>query len=121
MKFYYQDKLVRTSKNHIYTHAVIDQATNKLIGCRSTKEAAEAVKSSEISRYRTDINNCKRAIKEYEAGKSYYFVKIAGRSCPIKFGSKTPKDFEEYIKSDEANIERVTKDWIVVELEAREK
>lgn len=43
MKFYYKGKLIRTSKTHNYTHAVVREKENGEIGlwgCSSTYEGA---------------------------------------------------------------------------------
>ena len=47
MKFYYDGELIRTSKTHTYTHAVVAPAAPQLMnrwvvfGCRSSLEGAE--------------------------------------------------------------------------------
>ena len=44
MKFYYKGHLMRTSKNHHYTHAVIrhnEDGTITCMGCSSSKQGAE--------------------------------------------------------------------------------
>lgn len=124
MKFYYNGKLVRTSKAHVYTHAVIDQASGSLKGCRSNKDAALSIISSQISRYETDIKNCEIAIKALKAGKSYYVVKERGRSYPIRFKDiedPTVDGYTKWIELDKKRIEYIRENWKVVELEAREK
>lgn len=39
-KFYYNGKLIRTSENHHYTHAVFD-GNGKLVGCRGSLALAQ--------------------------------------------------------------------------------
>lgn len=43
MKFYYKGQLIRTSKNHHYTHAIIIVEDNefKCVACSSSRELAE--------------------------------------------------------------------------------
>ena len=120
MKFYYEGKLIRTSKNHVYTHAVIDMASGKLIGCRASEDAARSVISSEISSYKTGIKNTQSMQKAIEQGKRMYRVTEGRRSCymPIDSGD-TLERCREWIEYREKAIERIRKDWKVVELEAR--
>lgn len=120
MKFYYEGKLVRTSKNHIYTHAVIDVTTGSLKGCRANEDTAYSIITSHIKACELGIKNSEAAIKALEAGKSGYFIKEGRCSYFHKFGKENTK--ERYIKSikwNEEEIERVQKNWKVVELEAR--
>lgn len=124
MKFYYNGKLVRTSKNHIYTHAVIDQTTGDLKGCRANKDTALSIISSEISRIEKQIKSCEIAIKALKAGKSYYVVRERGGSYPIRFKdchNPTVEGFTDYIEDYKKRIESIRENWKVVELEARVK
>lgn len=124
MKFYYNGKLVRTSKNHVYTHAVIDQKNESLKGCRANKDTALSIISSEISRIEKEIKDCKTAIKALEAGKSYYVIKERGHSYPIRFkdvNDPTVERYTKWIEEYNQTIEYIRKNWIVVELEAIEK
>lgn len=56
MKFYFDGELIRTSKTHHYTHAVVlptkPGATNKwdALGCRATLESAQALLAQERRR-----------------------------------------------------------------------
>ena len=56
MKFYFDGELIRASKTHHYTHAVVIQtkpgATNKwdALGCRSSLESAQALLAQERRR-----------------------------------------------------------------------
>lgn len=46
MKFYYKGQLMRTSKNHHYTHAVIrhnEDGTITCMGCSSSEQGAEKI------------------------------------------------------------------------------
>lgn len=120
MKFYYNGNLVRTSKNHIYTHAVVNTVSGKAIGCRANKENAEAIISSEIAQYERGIKNCESAIKALQSGKSGYYSKDGRRSWFCKFDpDRTVSDYEEWIESRRNRIEEIKATWKVVELEAR--
>lgn len=46
MKFYYNGQLIRTSKNHHYTHAVVKVTEKGVIcyGCSSTEKGAEKLR-----------------------------------------------------------------------------
>lgn len=120
MKFYYNGELIRTSKNHIYTHAVIDTLKNECKGCRANKQTAESIISSEISRLEKEITECKSAIKALGQGKRYYVVKMCRRSYPIYFEKNdTVEKYEDHIKWYINKIEEIKATWKVVELEAR--
>ena len=121
MKFYYNGKLMRTSKNHVYTHAVV--ANGNCLSCSSTFEGAKKVIYSEISHYerviQTELNK-KDALEKGLAG--YWDV-----SEKKKYWMKIEKDNERYtvewadnaIKCFQDRIEEINLTWQVVELEAR--
>ena len=118
MKFYYNGQLVRTSKNHEYTHAVIDMSNGNLEGCRANKETAESIISSEISRVSKSIQNHKNELKAIEQGKKMYRVKEGRRNywMPI---TRTAEQVKKNIEWCENYIKKVEANWKVVELEAR--
>lgn len=121
MKFYYNGKLIRTSKNHIYTHAVINNTTGALIGCRKSLELAEAIKTGEINRYYHAIAEQEAAIKALKAGKKGIWLKDGRHSWYKEFTDKhTVEYFEECIESLKRSIEYFSENWEIVELEARE-
>lgn len=119
MKFYYNGQLVRTSKNHEYTHAVIDTTDGKAVGCRVGEDKAQAIISTEVSQTQRSINNCKNAIKAMEQGKSGYYYKDGRRTYYCKFGTRTADDYRERIEWLESYIDRINATWKVVELEVR--
>lgn len=124
-KFYYNGKLIRTSANHIYTHAVIKGEKNGkylVEGCRSTKEAAEQIITAKISSLNIKIKDCKNAVKALKAGESGYSYTFKNRTYFNKFTpDRTVEYYEERIEMINLNIEEVKNNWKVVELEAREK
>lgn len=121
MKFYYNGKLVRTSKNHEYTHAVIDITNNACVGCRVGADKAEAIIRGEISATERSIANCKTAIKALENGKSGFHAKEGrGRTWYHKFTtSDTVEKYNRSIEQLKGYIDRINATWQVVELEAR--
>ena len=120
MKFYYGDKLVRTSKNHIYTHAVIDMSDNNAcLGCRASKETAEAIITTAIHAKENGIKECKTALKALEAGKKGYWVRERGHSYPIYFKDRKADYYIDWMESCKESIKRINENWVVVELEAR--
>lgn len=120
MKYYYNGQLIRTSKNHIYTHAVIDITDNGCVGCRADEDKAEAIIRTEISATKRSIENCKSAIKALESGKDGYFVKEGRRTWFNRFTStSTVERYSEAIERLNAYIDRINTTWRVVELEAR--
>lgn len=118
MKYYYQGKLIRTSKNHIYTHAVIDISTMKVIGCRGSLEKAESLLTSEINYIIRGIENAKNKLNSFKAGKSKYGWK-EGRNT--WYASFKPTDTEESllkaIKNNEEYLETVKQNYKIIELE----
>lgn len=119
MKYYYNDKLVRTS-DRTYTHAVINMETGECLSCRANKAGAEQEISSRIARERTGIENCSSAIKALNRGLNYYFPKIGRRSYRERLHSEdTIEYFEKWIRTYNERIERIQNTLIVVELEAR--
>ena len=120
MKFYYNGQLVRTSKNHEYTHAVIDITDNGCVGCRVGKDNAEAIIRSEISQTEKSIANCLSAIKALEGGKDGFFYKEGRRTWYSKFSkSQTVEYYRGRIEHLSNYIDRINTTWQVVELEAR--
>ena len=84
MKYYYNDKLVRTS-DHTYTHAVISTVSGEVIACRNGLENAEAAKKQELN------NRFGRRIKYYEAelaaakkGQDYFYDETVCRGRGFK-------------------------------------
>ena len=116
MKFYYNGKLMRTSKTHTYTHALLTE-TGTLRSCHGSREAAEKELRALISQHETNIDDCKRAIKAIEKGQTYYFAGHRQQyKCSLK--GKTIEHYEEWIEKYKRIIAFFEKHQIV-ELEAR--
>lgn len=121
MKFYYNGKLIRTSKNHIYTHAVINKETGKLIGCRKSLDLAEAIKTEQINRFYHGIATHEAEIEALKAGKKGIWLKDGRHSWYKDFTEiHTVEYFEECIESLKRSIKNVSENWEIVELEAIE-
>ena len=120
-RFYYNGELIRTSKDHTYTHAALNINTGKCYGCSSTYKGAQANIDRMISGYRTGIENSKLAIKALEKGARGYWVKIGGGRSYFErfFKEDTIESFEEYIKACEDKLDWIAENLRVVELEMR--
>lgn len=125
MKFYYNDKLVRTSKTHDYKYAIISKKGDCL-SCHGTLESAQKEFRRQISELETSIADDKKIITALEKGKTAVDLKICRRWCRI---SLKGKNFDGSDRADPATwqeeIERSLKriEWLntrkIVELEAR--
>ena len=71
MKFYYNGKLVRTSKNHEYKYGILSSEGGSVTSCHATYEAAYKELQRRPGEIRTNIEITKEALKELEKGKSY--------------------------------------------------
>ena len=122
MKFYYNGQLIRTSKNHEYTHAILDEK-GICQGCRTSKQACQSYINTEINRCRQEIENDERCIKALQEGKSGYYYKDGRKTWYSKFEKgnnwHTVEFREENIKFLQARIEIMESKWQVVELEQR--
>lgn len=120
MKFCCNGKLVRTSKNHVYTHAVINIETGSVIVCRASKESAESFIATEINTCERGIANARAGLKAFKAGKSYYYIKY-GRKNWREFicNTDTEKTFTDWMERFEERKKNVIANWRVVKLEAK--
>ena len=122
MKFYYNDKLIRTSKTHEYKYALIS-GTGKCVTCSASRERAEAELASWINRYNDKIQNYKNIIHAIETGASHYNAIDGRKTYRVKLDGKnneahTLDGAKEYLEGSTARLEEI-KSWKVVELEAR--
>jgi hypothetical protein len=118
MKFYYNGKLIRTSKTHEYKYAVI--ANDECLTCSATMDGAQKFINRYINERKDEIKTCENIIRAIEAGaKSFYAV--YGRTtehCKLR-EHHTIADTKERIEICKKAIERMTTSWKVVEIEAR--
>lgn len=117
MKFYYEGALIRTSKSHHYTHAVL-APNGKAISCSSSREGAEKVKQSEINNWGRIVENHRSAIKAIEAGQKYYSFKEGNRTTKAHVNG-TLESYERALREAEKAVE-IVRSYKVVELEARD-
>lgn len=111
MKYYIDDKLVRTS-DRTYTHAVL--SGEAVIACCGSHKLAIKEMNRRIGEWNSRITSCKKAIAAIEAGKKKYWIKV-GR---MDYCCTVDQSREEYEK-DIANYERCKEGYSVRELEAR--
>lgn len=125
MKFYYNGKLMRTSKNHDYKYAIIwDDET--LGSCHSSLEAAQKEFRRPISEAESAIADDLRAIKALQNGKTYYDTKVCRRWYRVNLKGKDALGrsmnevsyWENCIERHKRHIEKL-KTRKIVELEAR--
>lgn len=112
MKFYIDGKLVRTSKTHDYTHALMWH--DSVISCHGSYEQAVKALNRKIAERNYDIENNRAAIKAIDEGRTNYLWKF-GRE---RWQAKVSEPRENY----EATIVRLKEcitHYHVRELEAR--
>lgn len=115
-KYYYEGKLIRTSKNHIYTHAIINTETGGCTSCHSSKELAEKAKAALVARYKDDdIELLEKAIRN---GKSFFIVSVCrGHYAKIPVQGRTLEDCTRYREENRKNRERILNNFKIVEVE----
>lgn len=122
MKYYYKGQLIRTSKNHKYTHAVIQIAKDggfACIACSSSKDGAEKSKRKEASYYEQRVANNEAAIKAIEAGKNGYYYKDGRHTGYYKFEKdNTIEYYKSCLEDNKRTLDRIN-GWEIVELEEK--
>ena len=121
MKYYYNGKLIRTSKRE-YTHAIINKEDGGLYGCRKNYDLAKKFKDGEINQCRKYIEECKQAICTLKNGKTkmrvrvnnnYSFIyKLSGKELTLEY-------WEKKIEHLTKEMKELNEKMIIVELEAR--
>ena len=121
MKFYYNGQLIRTSKTHHYTHACISIKDGKIVcqGCSSTRVGAEKVKNDAVTRIENAVFSYRARIEAMKAGKNGYYNRRHEWISLKSLGKWTVEDVEGFLESDLATLERIKKEWIIVEIEER--
>jgi hypothetical protein len=121
MKFYYNGKLVRTSKTHEYKYAVI--ATNrddKVLTCSTTKNGAQAFINRYISEREDDIKTSENIIKAIESGARGFYAVRGRKTDYINIRDDHSVEYSRgRIEECKRAIEFYLTYWKVVELEAR--
>ena len=122
MKFYYKDKLLRTSKTHEYTHAVVcedeELGTLKCIGCRSTRQGAESFLNSELNGLRTSIASYREAIELVNQGQTHRWVSYT-RGYRFREKLDSVEEYEKWLANTQESLAYREKHWKVVALEQR--
>jgi hypothetical protein len=120
MKFYYNGKLIRTSKTHIYKYAVINIARDKCVACSATKEGAQATINSRLAEYERGIKNQTSIIKALEKGAKYCTYIDGKRTITLKLEARhTIEKAKEWLGYYTKDYEYVKENYKLVELEAR--
>lgn len=119
MKFYYEDKLIRTSKTHVYTHALIGKS-GEVITCSATREGCEKELLWRLHNIERSITNHENALKAKATGKKQVRWLDGRTSYYVKLCDLDDLDvFEEYIVAEKEIIFTITHEWKIVELEAK--
>ena len=106
MEFYYEGKLVRTSKTHDYRFAIVnDDFSDKkdVWSCHGTLEAAQKEFRRPIAECETAIAEDQKIIEALQKGYTYVDLKICGRWHRI---SLKGKDFDGSDRSSVSTWEK---------------
>ncbi|MBQ2895041.1 MAG: hypothetical protein IJE92_05940 [Clostridia bacterium] len=109
MKFYYNGQLVRTSKTHTYTHAVID-GNGKARACASSFELAQKALARELNIPTHNNRFYLATLEALKQGKEFFYY--GSKKFKVRYKKE---DLEEWI----AWFENFKKGLKIVELEQR--
>lgn len=118
MKFYYNEKLMRTSKTHHYAYAVINVNNMKCLTCSATKKGCEDFIQQYIRESEEGINNANNAINAINHGHNYYWTSF-GRKTYRSEIDKPIEYYKNWIERNNASIKWRKENWKIVELEER--
>ena len=120
MKFYYNDKLVRTSITHHYTHAVIRSDTGNVLMCSTSEEGCKKYIRRYINEKYQGIENAKKALHAFNAGQKGYFNKFGRSEYYIKFKhDDTAEKYYKWMDGCYGGINDIISNYKVVELKER--
>lgn len=119
MKFYYNETLIRSSKTHVYTHAVIDVKSGRVLGCRSNEETAQSIITGAINTALEAVENSKSHLKAIENGSRSYKIKEGRRNYYLKCDADA-ENVKYWLKRNEDCVDYIKENYKVVELEMRE-
>lgn len=111
MKYYIDDKLVRTS-DRVYTHAVLKG--DRVVSCAGSFELAQKALTREGFFEREALNENKAAIRAIDAGKTEFQVTTRRGWYKVRV-TGTREQYESRV----AYFEEVLKSYHIRELEAR--
>ena len=123
MKFYYNNTLVRTSKTHNYTHAIItenESGIDIVYACASSYELAKKRYDSEMNNAKNNLEFCKALLNAKENNKKTFMYK--GKSKSVKeyqYEYCTIENLKKNIDSDTKYINAYYHNAKIVELEAK--
>lgn len=117
MKYYYNGNLVRTSKTHHYTHAVVT-GYDTVFSCNSSEALAVKALRSWANGYKNEAENGKKAIKALDEGKSHYMRREGNRDWYTKM-TYTREQYERQIEQAQSAYDWIVSTWKVVKLEER--
>jgi hypothetical protein len=122
MKFYYNGKLIRTSKTGEYKYALLDQ-NGKCLTCSATLKGAQSYKDSAISKKRNSIKSNENLINALRTGASHFDAIANGKTSRVKIEKDYIGHSLEFAQTIVAelneSIELISNGWQIVELEAR--
>lgn len=118
MKFYYNGKLIRTSKTHHYKFACINLETGNVLQCSETRSGATKLLTTIKAEKARAYENATSAIKAIDEGRTFYNAKIGRTSERVRI----QRSKDQYL-ADMQDL-RAWFDWsvlvhAVVELEER--
>ena len=111
MKYYIDDKLVRTS-DRTYTHAVLFD--DEVLSCCGSYQLAQKELNRRLANHEENIRDSRLAIKAIDEGKRFYMTTVCRRAYKVKI----ERSREEYLERIADNEARKTR-YSVRELEAR--
>lgn len=124
MRFYYNGNLIRTSRTHHYTHALLNSRGGAVM-CSAKRSACESFKQSAINHCLQGIENGKSAIKALEAKRGGYWRKEGRKTEWYSFseleewGMRPKAKYEEIIAEMEHKLQ-LFQSWQIVEIEERD-
>ncbi len=119
MKFYYNGKLMRTSKTHEYHYAIVKVDGSKAWSCHGTYNAAQKEMNRVIAERQSAIDSLNERKKALLSGRKYYFIKDGRREYKYTFTEgDTVEDCIERIEKAEAKLKWFIENWKIVELQA---
>ena len=119
MKFYYNGKLVRTSKTHEYHYAIVKADGSKARSCHGTLKAAQNEMNRVIAEYNGAIASLNERRKALQNGRKFYFIKNGRREYKYIFTENdTVEDCDRRIEEVEEGFKWFTENWKIVELQA---
>lgn len=116
MKFYYEGKLIRTSKTHDYKYAAL--INEKCLKCSGTKQGAEAEISRLIREAENNIAFYESALQAYEKGSTMVRSR-RGDWVKLDTAWYTPENLRDWKESEHKRLNFIKENAKVVELEAR--